>query len=241
MLIAEGSDWFWWYGDDHSSNHDLEFDDLFRRHLRNVYQMLGQPIPDELFLTNISTSQVPLPVSQPVGLLKPELDGLISSYFEWLPAGSVETASPSGAMTAADKAGPVLQGLRFGFDLERLYLRFDFVEQASEVAAHGLKCCINFSVPADIRLVLSGGASSLQKRSAEGVWAQRQPDSSRAVAGEILEVSVPFSDIGLVSGQPFSFTVSLEQEGVEVERHPPHRPVESRVPQIDFELRFWKA
>ena len=42
MLIAEGSDWFWWYGDDHSSAHDLEFDDLFRRHLRNVYRLLRQ-------------------------------------------------------------------------------------------------------------------------------------------------------------------------------------------------------
>ena len=37
LLIAEGSDWFWWYGDDHSSNHDADFDDLFRRHLRNAY------------------------------------------------------------------------------------------------------------------------------------------------------------------------------------------------------------
>ena len=38
ILIAEGSDWFWWYGDDHSSAHDLVFDDLFRRHLRNAYR-----------------------------------------------------------------------------------------------------------------------------------------------------------------------------------------------------------
>ena len=53
--IAEGSDWFWWYGDDHSSEHDLEFDDLFRRHLRNVYRLLGKPVPDELFVSNIST------------------------------------------------------------------------------------------------------------------------------------------------------------------------------------------
>src|ERR1700681_1405457 len=55
VLIAEGSDWFWWYGDDHSSDHDAEFDDLFRRHLRNVYKFLQKPIPDELFLSNIST------------------------------------------------------------------------------------------------------------------------------------------------------------------------------------------
>ena len=36
VLIAEGSDWFWWYGDDHSSLNEAEFDDLFRRHLRNA-------------------------------------------------------------------------------------------------------------------------------------------------------------------------------------------------------------
>src|SRR5689334_19472389 len=30
LLAAEGSDWFWWYGDDHSSAHDREFDGLFR-------------------------------------------------------------------------------------------------------------------------------------------------------------------------------------------------------------------
>ena len=59
VLIAEGSDWFWWYGDDHSSEHDLEFDDLFRRHLRNVYRLLGKTIPDELFVSNISAGAPP--------------------------------------------------------------------------------------------------------------------------------------------------------------------------------------
>ncbi len=59
LLIAEGSDWFWWYGDDHSSDHDADFDDLFRRHLRNAYVALGAPIPEELFATNISTGAGP--------------------------------------------------------------------------------------------------------------------------------------------------------------------------------------
>lgn len=56
LLIAEGSDWFWWYGDDHSSDHDREFDDLFRRHLRNVYRALGQSTPAALFHSNITTA-----------------------------------------------------------------------------------------------------------------------------------------------------------------------------------------
>ncbi len=33
LLIAEGSDWFWWYGPRHSSPHEPVFDRLFRAHL----------------------------------------------------------------------------------------------------------------------------------------------------------------------------------------------------------------
>ena len=57
VLIAEGSDWFWWYGDDHSSDQDLEFDDLFRRHLRNVMP-LRNPCPTSCS-SNISGRRAP--------------------------------------------------------------------------------------------------------------------------------------------------------------------------------------
>ncbi|MGA2193462.1 MAG: glycoside hydrolase family 57 protein, partial [Nitrospirota bacterium] len=50
IYIAEGSDWCWWYGDDHSSENDREFDELFRKHLVNVYALLGKTPPDSLFI-----------------------------------------------------------------------------------------------------------------------------------------------------------------------------------------------
>src|SRR5260370_9097799 len=31
------SDWFWWYGDDKARPGDAVFDQLFRKHLQNVY------------------------------------------------------------------------------------------------------------------------------------------------------------------------------------------------------------
>ena len=71
MLIAEGSDWFWWYGDDHSSEHDLEFDELFRRHVRNVYRALEKPIPEELWVTNISTTPPAAHIQRPTGFVQP--------------------------------------------------------------------------------------------------------------------------------------------------------------------------
>ena len=41
ILIAEGSDWNWWYGPEHHSANDRDFDELYRKHLSNVYQALG--------------------------------------------------------------------------------------------------------------------------------------------------------------------------------------------------------
>ena len=48
QYVAEGSDWFWWFGDDQASGNDEEFDDLFRTHLKNVYHSLGEEAPPDL-------------------------------------------------------------------------------------------------------------------------------------------------------------------------------------------------
>ena len=48
LLIAEGSDWCWWYGPEHDSANRLEFDQLYRSHLANVYRFLGLTPPEEL-------------------------------------------------------------------------------------------------------------------------------------------------------------------------------------------------
>jgi len=33
LVCGRGSDWFWWFGEGHSSNQDAIFDRLFREHL----------------------------------------------------------------------------------------------------------------------------------------------------------------------------------------------------------------
>ena len=48
LLIAEGSDWNWWYGPEHHSANDRDFDELYRKHLSNVYTALGGVPPDHL-------------------------------------------------------------------------------------------------------------------------------------------------------------------------------------------------
>jgi len=48
LLIAEGSDWMWWFGNDFSSDQDAIFDSLFRQHIGNVYRFVGLPEPEDL-------------------------------------------------------------------------------------------------------------------------------------------------------------------------------------------------
>jgi hypothetical protein len=48
LHAADGSDWFWWYGDDQTCDNEPEFDDLFRCHLRCAYTLVGLEPPPEL-------------------------------------------------------------------------------------------------------------------------------------------------------------------------------------------------
>ena len=48
LMIAEGSDWFWWYGNDHYTPIKDEFDALFRKHLINIYTLFGEEVPTRL-------------------------------------------------------------------------------------------------------------------------------------------------------------------------------------------------
>ena len=48
LRAAEGSDWFWWFGEDQGSTWDPELDLLFRDHLRRAYVAAGLATPAEL-------------------------------------------------------------------------------------------------------------------------------------------------------------------------------------------------
>jgi alpha-amylase/alpha-mannosidase (GH57 family) len=92
LHAAEGSDWFWWYGDDHSSAHDRDFDALFRRHLRRAWRAMGEEPPAALFDTNITTAVA----GDEVLTLTVGHDGPGASYFDRLGLRPLER--PGGTM-----------------------------------------------------------------------------------------------------------------------------------------------
>src|ERR1051326_7246667 len=48
IYMAEGSDWFWWFGSDHQSGNDELFDDLFRAHLKNAFKAMKMRAPSSI-------------------------------------------------------------------------------------------------------------------------------------------------------------------------------------------------
>jgi alpha-amylase/alpha-mannosidase (GH57 family) len=121
LLAGEGSDWCWWYGPEHSTANDAEFDALYRKHLTGIYLALGQVAPEELAKPIKKKPERAYQLPPSTGL-KIKVDGYDSSYFEWLGAGVYSPLQRGGSMH-----GRVfyLKELRYGFEEERFVVRVE--------------------------------------------------------------------------------------------------------------------
>ncbi len=129
LLAAEGSDWCWWYGPEHGSANDAEFDELYRQHLTEVYTSLGEHVPDAL-LHPIKRAPERARREAPAAYLEVKVDGRESNYFEWLGAGLYITDPRSGSMHGRSC---VLGELRYGFGAEHFYLRVDPTQAIADI------------------------------------------------------------------------------------------------------------
>jgi alpha-amylase/alpha-mannosidase (GH57 family) len=245
LLIAEGSDWFWWYGDDHSSDHDLAFDDLFRRHLRNVYRALEAPIPEELFVTNITTLPPSAEIHTPTALILPEIDGEVTSYFEWVGAGSFATTAIAGAMHQVADVSTRIVLLEFGFSQEHLFIRVDGARPMRELLVGALGLTVRFLKPAGLQVVVRRDGKFadvlLLKRSPKGDWDVLDSSGISSAIGRVAELRVPFACLGVQAHVPVAFFVTLSEGTVEVEQQPRHEPIQLEVPDGSFGARNWTA
>lgn len=126
--VAQGSDWFWWFGPEHHTR-DLDvFDRLFRLNLQKVYELTAGQIPGELYLPICAGTQSSAVQERPPRRrLMPVLDGEITHFFEWRDAGRLDINAGRGAM---DSGESLVTALYYGFDDERFFLRVDTVDRA---------------------------------------------------------------------------------------------------------------
>ena len=237
MYIAEGSDWFWWFGDDHSSEQDALFDLLFRKHLQNVYTILGAPFPTGLSRP-ISRLERRVMHTQPKGFLNVKVDGR-RTYFEWLDAGHYVSGNERGTMTLV--AESLLREVYFGFDLKRLMIRIDTSVNAKRELAHLEELRIGFLSPEGYYLRIMDPAG---KQPELQLYRENQLVEEAAMeysVDSILELTVRFSDLKLTPDDQIQFFIEAFSERNSVDRAPREGTLDMLTPSSDFEQVMWQA
>jgi alpha-amylase/alpha-mannosidase (GH57 family) len=237
IYIAEGSDWFWWFGDDHSSAQDALFDYLFRKHLQNVYILLGDAPPPELGRP-ISRKAQRVRYTLPRALLDVKIDGRYT-FFEWVSAGRYVCQNERGTMAMAMQ-GP-LEELYFGFNLSLLLIRIDCTRPAKSALADFDVWRVGFVEPAgcEVRVSNPGRAEQRAELLRNGVPV---PDVEIAVGiDQIAELAVPFDALGVAVEEHVQFFVELLRDGQSQDRAPREGAVALTRPSRDFEQIMWNV
>jgi alpha-amylase/alpha-mannosidase (GH57 family) len=240
LYIAQGSDWFWWYGDDHSSALDALFDHLFRKHLRNIYTLLGFDPPGSLF-TPISRSGSHRPLhDQPISFSNVNVDGR-ATYFEWIDAARYVCGNDRGTMTLV--ATGLLQCIWFGFDAQRLLVRVDTAGgPAAERLAAVNRLRIGFVDPSEHEIVVNEPADPRPIAVLNHAGRLLANGTTIQVAtGAILELAVPLARLKLTPGDPIRFYIELLSGDASLDRAPREGILELTAPSPDFERIMWQV
>jgi alpha-amylase/alpha-mannosidase (GH57 family) len=224
LLIAEGSDWNWWYGPEHHSANDRDFDELYRKHLSNVYTALEGVPPEEL--TVPIASGVVRPTFHPqTAYVRAKVDGSISGYFEWMGAASYTSDQRTSAMHGKQF---LLDSVYAGLDADSVSGRLDFHEAMLDGP---YQLIVNFEVrregydrnsPVDsYRLVVEAQGQSLlewtlsngDERNRLASYAANNGNTGtggvEVAIGEIFEMRVPFDLIGVTEGSRIRLRFSI--------------------------------
>ncbi len=233
LYIAEGSDWYWWYGDDHSSADDAAFDHLFRSHLRRIYQLLGSAAPATLD-DPICGLVPPLPLTTPAAPFTPCLDGRESDFFEWRAAGLLHGLGPAGAMSRTDGQPGGVRRVRYGFDAEQLYLAVELEPHQG----HDLES-LEFEWSAHGRVVRLAVPSPRKLRRETLALTDGVVGAAEVAIERLIELAVPRSALPAAAGESAELWLGLRRDGQPVDRWPQHGTFALPVPDEADWLRHW--
>ena len=215
MYLAEGSDWFWWYGSDQDSGQDSYFDEGFRALLGKVYESLGETIP--AFVNVPIVPLQPAEVDQVVqGLSTPVIDGKQAAE-EW---------SLAGVFTSGAMGG---QSFAYTFDATNLYLRVTSPQPFNDQTRLGFYISSprsenNYPFALDNQTLLGIAATNLVGFKA-GKLTAYHPESSGWESGseigevvlgsDVFEAAIPWNTFGdLEPGDDLRLVVIGEPSGI---------------------------
>ncbi len=201
FLIAEGSDWFWWYGTDHESEYADMFDNLFRQRLMRIYRYLSLNVPLYLLRPNRSESTQVSVI--PTEWISPSLSAEEEPYFEWYGSGIVHEPVLTNVMDTSEKG--VVRSMRYGFDHRYLYLslegKWDPLRDKKLIVRLVCMQCETLEIP-----LMRGGRMD------------RRNDGAAGIIARSVQLRVPLEWVR--ADETFSLQVEVLADGQLVSRFP---------------------
>jgi len=241
IMIAQGSDWFWWYGEPNDSGQDHIFDYLFREHLKNVYRYCGLEPPNHLNSPLISIFTKPS--RYPKSSISPKIDGVDGpADEEWVNAGCINM--PDGPVLQENK---LFDKILYGMDENNFYLRLylnNFFQENSPKNAilHQMyvymRNCDKKQLQSPIRLINKTEnifpimrekfhnelivsimdeklyPAQLTKSMQGGLWTIQNSKDMRIEFKKVVDISIPFEDLDVSSGEKLEFFFANANFGI---------------------------
>ena len=235
LYAAEGSDWFWWFGDDHFSPHSDRFDRLFRQHLLNVYRLLGLDPPRQLLEPIKRRSPAGL-IREPAAFIDPDINGRTSSYFEWLAAGLYDLTRQGSAMHSSDR---MLQSFYYGYNRSCFFFRIDGIQELSRLLREGDVLNLHLIHDREYRL-------PMQKLSDEGLLQVKENNVWVPTSGHCVwkivrtcEISIPLDTLKLSPKSKLFASITLVRDNEEIGRWPSDASLMLQYAGAEIELDNW--
>lgn len=237
IYIAQGSDWFWWFGEPNHSGQDHLFDYLFREHLSNVYRLLDMEVPQYL---SIPIAMPDTPSSLPTATITPSMDGQDKIDDEWLNAGVIDI--PDNPYSEGIK---LFDKIKFGFDKDNIYLRFYIDEETKQNNTQSTKQMLIYlrnrsksqhlshirlisKTEDTYRLIKEKFSSEIEisfingmlrpirfsKAIANGLWCIQNNEKIKVAYDNVIDISIPFDAIDVSEGEMVEFFFAPADLGI---------------------------
>ena len=257
VYIAEGSDWYWWYGLDQDSGYDEMWDVLFKVHLSNIYRAVDLELPP--YLQELWTNPA-LPIEPYGNTIEPMIDG-IALPGEWDGAALYDAPVDGGELD--------ITSFHLGYDSNNVYVRIDTEDAPSLTGEKAIEIyfmqpnAVNFNeaetnfrtqqgkeilgfpakrmVSFDFDELRDDGRSKWNLYNAKGKIAGQERWTSSTNSGlggcafnEVHEFAIPWSDLGLAPGYSTRVKVvtAFSDTMFDLEMAPP-APAEMILPDLE--------
>ncbi|MCL4557828.1 MAG: glycoside hydrolase family 57 protein [Deltaproteobacteria bacterium] len=243
LYAAEGSDWFWWYGDTFYTVNEEEFDRLFRKNLKKAIEIMKRPMLDFLHTPITALSEAQLG-AQPRDFMTPVLDGVPTDYYEWESGAVCYHTSTAGRHNPE----PFISRIYYGFDPDNLYVRLDHNSGKIRSAKYNVYFAINiFDHGFEYRIVIPIKHMLDDKPYYELHYSKDQMVfdfvklSDSIAIKKIIELKIPFSDIGASPNMRLNMIISARDGDVELEKYPAKGIIGLVVPDRNYTKKMWSV